>query len=98
MRDGSDTVSDWPLLNAMLNVASGAAWMLIHHEGGVGIGYSQHAGMVVMADGTESAAMRLCRVLWNDSASRIMRHADAGCPEALECAAGMTLDLPSAEG
>ena len=94
MRDGSDAVSDWPLLNAMLNVASGATWVSIHHGGGVGMGYSQHAGQVVLADGTEAAARRLARVLWNDPATGVMRHADAGYPEALECAREMGLDLP----
>ncbi len=95
MRDGSDVVSDWPLLNAMLNVASGASWVSIHHGGGVGMGFSQHAGMVVVADGTEAAAARLSRVLWNDPASGVMRHADAGYPEAIECAAEKGLDLPA---
>ena len=95
MRDGSDVVSDWPLLNAMLNVASGATWVSLHHGGGVGMGFSQHAGMVVVADGTESARLRLERVLWNDPASGVMRHADAGYPEALECAADKLLDLPA---
>ncbi len=96
MRDGSDAVSDWPLLNAMLNVASGATWVSIHHGGGVGMGFSQHAGMVIVADGTEDAATRLERVLWNDPASGVMRHADAGYPEALACAAEKGLDLPAA--
>jgi urocanate hydratase len=95
MRDGSDAVSDWPLLNALLNTASGATWVSIHHGGGVGMGYSQHAGMVVVADGTEAAARRLERVLWNDPASGVMRHADAGYPEALACARDMNLDLPA---
>ena len=95
MRDGSDVVSDWPLLNAMLNVASGATWVSLHHGGGVGMGFSQHAGMVVVADGTESARLRLERVLWNDPASGVMRHADAGYPEALDCAADKQLDLPA---
>src|SRR6202171_2001889 len=84
MRDGSDTVSDWPLLNAMLNCASGATWVSIHHGGGVGIGYSQHAGMVIVADGTPEAAKRVGRVLWTDPASGVMRHADAGYPAAID--------------
>jgi urocanate hydratase len=95
MRDGSDAVSDWPLLNALLNTASGATWVSLHHGGGVGMGYSQHAGMVVVADGTAEAARRLERVLWNDPASGVMRHADAGYPEAIACAAEQGLDLPS---
>lgn len=94
MRDGSDAVSDWPLLNALLNTASGATWVSLHHGGGVGMGYSQHAGMVIVADGTEAAARRLERVLWNDPATGVMRHADAGYPEALACAAEKGLDLP----
>ncbi|NWG71823.1 MAG: urocanate hydratase [Parvularculaceae bacterium] len=94
MIDGSDAVSDWPLLNALLNTASGATWVSIHHGGGVGMGYSQHAGMVVVADGTEDAARRLARVLWNDPASGVMRHADAGYEIALECAKANGLDLP----
>jgi urocanate hydratase len=95
MLDGSDAVSDWPLLNALLNCASGATWVSLHHGGGVGMGYSQHAGMVVVADGTEAAARRLQRVLWNDPASGVMRHADAGYDLALECAWESGLDLPS---
>ena len=95
MRDGSDAVSDWPLLNALLNCASGATWVSLHHGGGVGMGYSQHAGMVVVADGTLEAAQRLARVLWNDPASGVMRHADAGYPEALDCARQHGLNLPS---
>ncbi len=94
MRDGSDAVSDWPMLNALLNCASGATWVSIHHGGGVGIGYSQHAGMVVVCDGTEEAARRIERVLWNDPASGVMRHADAGYEEALACAREHRLDLP----
>jgi urocanate hydratase len=86
MLDGSDAVSDWPLLNALLNTASGATWVSIHHGGGVGIGYSQHAGMVIVADGTDDAARRLERVLWNDPASGVMRHADAGYDIAVDCA------------
>jgi urocanate hydratase len=95
MRDGSDAVSDWPLLNALLNTASGATWVSIHHGGGVGMGFSQHAGVVIVADGTPAAAKRLARVLWNDPASGIMRHADAGYEQAIECARQHKLDLPS---
>ncbi|MCC7274422.1 MAG: urocanate hydratase [Alphaproteobacteria bacterium] len=94
MRDGSDAVADWPLINALLNCASGATWVSIHHGGGVGIGYSQHAGMVVVCDGTEAAARRIERVLWNDPASGVMRHADAGYDIALDCARRNGLDLP----
>jgi urocanate hydratase len=94
MRDGSDAVSDWPLLNALLNCASGATWVSIHHGGGVGIGYSQHAGMVIVCDGTEDAARRIARVLWNDPACGVMRHADAGYEEALACAREHALNLP----
>ena len=94
MRDGSDAVSDWPLLNALLNTASGATWVSIHHGGGVGMGFSQHAGMVVVCDGSEAAARRVSRVLTNDPASGVMRHADAGYEEALECAREHGLDLP----
>jgi urocanate hydratase len=95
MKDGSDAVSDWPLLNALLNTASGATWVSLHHGGGVGMGYSQHAGMVIVADGTEEAARRLERVLWNDPGTGVMRHADAGYAEALDCAREQGLDLPS---
>jgi urocanate hydratase len=95
MMDGSDAISDWPLLNALLNCASGATWVSIHHGGGVGIGYSQHAGMVIVADGTPEAAKRLERVLWNDPASGVMRHADAGYDIAIDCARSHGLDLPS---
>ncbi len=95
MRDGSDAVSDWPLLNALLNCASGATWVSLHHGGGVGIGYSQHAGMVIVADGTPEAARRLERVLWNDPASGVMRHADAGYEEAIDWARKQKLNLPS---
>ena len=94
MRDGSDAVSDWPLLNALLNTASGATWVSLHHGGGVGMGYSQHSGMVIVADGTEAAAKRLERVLWNDPGTGVMRHADAGYDEALACAREKGLDLP----
>ena len=95
MKDGSDAVSDWPLLNALLNTASGATWVSLHHGGGVGMGYSQHAGMVIVADGTDEAARRLERVLWNDPATGVMRHADAGYDEARRCAQEQGLDLPS---
>ncbi len=98
MRDGSDAVSDWPLLNALLNTASGATWVSLHHGGGVGMGFSQHAGMAVVADGTEAAARRIARVLWNDPASGVMRHADAGYPAALDCARAQGLDLPGILG
>ena len=94
MKDGSDSVSDWPLLNALLNTASGATWVSLHHGGGVGMGFSQHAGMVIVADGTEDAARRLERVLWNDPASGVMRHADAGYEDALDCAREKGLHLP----
>jgi len=95
MRDGTDAVSDWPLLNALLNTASGATWVSLHHGGGVGMGYSQHAGMVIVADGTAEAAARLERVLWNDPATGVMRHADAGYDIAIDCAREKGLDLPS---
>jgi len=94
MMDGSDAVSDWPLLNALLNTASGATWVSLHHGGGVGIGYSQHAGMVIVADGTKDAARRLERVLTNDPASGVMRHADAGYESAIACAREQGLNLP----
>jgi urocanate hydratase len=94
MRDGTDAVSDWPLLNAMLNTAGGATWVSLHHGGGVGMGYSQHAGMVIVADGTDAAARRLARVLVNDSGSGVMRHADAGYETAIACAARTGLNLP----
>ena len=94
MRDGSDAVSDWPLLNALLNTASGATWVSIHHGGGVGMGFSQHAGLVIVADGSEDAARRIQRVLWNDPATGVMRHADAGYSEAICCAQQQQLDLP----
>lgn len=94
MRDGSDAVSDWPLLNALLNTASGATWVSIHHGGGVGMGYSQHAGLVIVCDGSEDADRRIERVLWNDPATGVMRHADAGYEEAIECARENKLNLP----
>ncbi len=95
MRDGSDAVSDWPMLNALLNCASGATWVSLHHGGGVGMGFSQHAGMVIVADGTKEAARRLERVLWNDPATGVMRHADAGYEDAIACAKEKGLNLPS---
>src|SRR5580692_1380033 len=95
MRDGSDAVSDWPMLNALLNCASGATWVSLHHGGGVGIGFSQHAGMVIVCDGTPEAAVRIGRVLWNDPATGVMRHADAGYELAIDCARENKLDLPS---
>ncbi|NRA82379.1 MAG: urocanate hydratase [Gammaproteobacteria bacterium] len=94
MMDGSDAVSDWPLLNAMLNTASGATWVSIHHGGGVGMGFSQHSGVVIVADGTDQAAARISRVLWNDPATGVMRHADAGYEIARKCAHEQRLDLP----
>ncbi|SEM62573.1 urocanate hydratase [Roseovarius tolerans] len=94
MKDGSDAVSDWPLLNALVNTASGATWVSLHHGGGVGMGFSQHAGVVICADGTPEAARRLERVLWNDPASGVWRHADAGYDEALDCARAHRLRLP----
>jgi urocanate hydratase len=97
MRDGSDAVSDWPLLNALLNTASGATWVSFHHGGGVGMGFSQHAGLVIVADGTEAAARRLARVLRNDPGTGVMRHADAGYESAKECARRNQLDLPMLE-
>jgi urocanate hydratase len=95
MKDGTDAVSDWPLLNALLNCASGATWVSFHHGGGVGMGYSQHAGMVIVCDGTEAAAKRIARVLWNDPATGVMRHADAGYDIAIDSARSHGLDLPS---
>jgi len=94
MRDGTDAVSDWPLLNALLNTAGGATWVSLHHGGGVGMGYSQHSGVVIVADGTEAAAKRLARVLVNDSGSGVMRHADAGYESAIACAQRTGLNLP----
>jgi urocanate hydratase len=94
MRDGTDAVSDWPLLNAMLNTAGGATWVSLHHGGGVGMGYSQHSGVVIVADGTDAAAKRLARVLVNDCGSGVMRHADAGYESAIECAKRNKLNLP----
>ena len=94
MRDGSDAVADWPMLNALLNCASGATWVSLHHGGGVGIGFSQHAGMVIVCDGTAEAEARIRRVLWNDPASGVLRHADAGYDEAIAAAREFDLDLP----
>jgi urocanate hydratase len=94
MRDGSDAVADWPLLNALLNTASGATWVSMHHGGGVGMGYSQHSGVVIVCDGTPAAARRIERVLWNDPATGVMRHADAGYEIAIDCARQQGLELP----
>jgi urocanate hydratase len=94
MRDGSDAVSDWPILNALLNAVSGATWVSFHHGGGVGIGFSQHAGLVIVCDGTAEADKRIARVLWNDPATGVMRHADAGYAAAIECAREHGLRLP----
>jgi len=94
MKDGSDAVSDWPLLNALLNTASGATWVSIHHGGGVGMGFSQHSGMVICCDGSEDADRRIANVLWNDPATGVMRHADAGYEDALACAREQGLNLP----
>ncbi len=98
MRDGSDAVSDWPLLNALLSTAGGATWVSLHHGGGVGMGFSQHAGLVICCDGSEAADRRIARVLWNDPATGVMRHADAGYPIAIECAREKGLDLPGILG
>ncbi len=94
MKDGSDAVSDWPLLNALLNTASGATWVSLHHGGGVGMGFSQHSGMVIVCDGSDDAARRVGRVLWNDPATGVMRHADAGYDIAIDCAREQGLNLP----
>jgi urocanate hydratase len=98
MRDGSDAVSDWPLLNALLNTAGGATWVSLHHGGGVGMGYSQHSGVVIVCDGSDAAAKRIERVLWNDPGTGVMRHADAGYELALQCAREQGLDLPMLTG
>ncbi|WP_027079894.1 urocanate hydratase [Luteimonas mephitis] len=98
MQDGSDAVSDWPLLNAMLAISGGATWVSLHHGGGVGMGFSQHSGVVIVCDGTDDAARRLERVLWNDPATGVMRHADAGYELALRCANDHGLNLPSIAG
>jgi urocanate hydratase len=95
MLDGSDAIADWPILNALVNVAAGATWVSVHHGGGVGIGNSIHAGMVVVADGTDAAERRLERVLASDPGTGVMRHADAGYDEALDAARAGSLDLPS---
>ena len=94
MKDGSDAVSDWPVLNALVNTAGGATWVSLHHGGGVGMGFSQHSGVVIVADGTDEAAARVGRVLWNDPATGVMRHADAGYDIAINCANEQGLDLP----
>src|SRR5690349_10532392 len=94
MKDGSDAISDWPLLNAMLNVAGGATWVSLHHGGGVGMGYSQHSGVVIVCDGSEEADRRIARVLWNDPGTGVMRHADAGYDIAKQCAKEQGLTLP----
>ncbi len=98
MKDGSDAVSDWPLLNALLNTAGGATWVSLHHGGGVGMGYSQHSGVVIVCDGTDEAAQRIARVLWNDPATGVMRHADAGYDAAVACAQEQGLNLPMITG
>jgi urocanate hydratase len=98
MKDGSDAVSDWPLLNALLSTSGGATWVSLHHGGGVGMGFSQHSGIVIVADGTDAAEKRLARVLWNDPATGVMRHADAGYDIAINCAKEQGLDLPMIEG
>src|SRR5699024_10296905 len=95
MQDGSDAVSDWPLLNALLNTASGATWVSLHHGGGVGMGFAQHAGQVIVCDGTDAADKRLAKVLWNDPGSGVMRHADAGYESAIKYAKDKMLDLPA---
>jgi urocanate hydratase len=94
MCDGSDAVSDWPLLNALLNTAGGATWVSLHHGGGVGMGFSQHSGVVIVCDGTAEADQRLARVLWNDPGTGVMRHADAGYASARACAREQDLKLP----
>ena len=94
MKDGSDAVSDWPLLNAMINTANGASWVSFHHGGGVGMGYSQHAGMVIVADGTDEAAKRLSRVLTSDPQMGILRHVDAGYEEAIDVAKRNGIEIP----
>ncbi len=94
MKDGTDAVSDWAILNALVNTASGASWVSFHHGGGVGIGFSQHAGQVIVADGTPQAAARLERVLTNDPAMGVFRHADAGYDEAVRCAQELGADIP----
>jgi len=98
MLDGSDAVSDWPLLNALLSTSGGATWVSIHHGGGVGMGFSQHSGVVIVADGSDDAHARIGRVLWNDPATGVMRHADAGYDIAVNCAKEQGLDLPMIDG
>jgi urocanate hydratase len=98
MQDGSDAVSDWAFLNALLSTAGGATWVSIHHGGGVGMGFSQHAGLVIVCDGTQAAAARIARVLRNDPGTGVMRHADAGYALAIACAREQGLDLPSIGG
>ena len=98
MKDGTDAVSDWPMLNALLNTAGGATWVSLHHGGGVGMGYSQHAGVVIVCDGSDAAAKRIERVLWNDPATGVMRHADAGYEIARACAREQGLNLPMLDG
>jgi urocanate hydratase len=97
MMDGSDAVSDWAMLNALLSTASGATWVSLHHGGGVGMGYSQHAGLVIVCDGSAAADKRIARVLWNDPATGVMRHADAGYDIAIDCAKQNGLNLPMIE-
>ncbi|CAN0556173.1 unnamed protein product [Laminaria digitata] len=94
MKDGSDAVADWPILNAMINAVNGASWVSFHHGGGVGIGYSLHAGMVIVADGTEKAAARLQRVLTSDPGMGVIRHVDAGYDEAVDCATERAVHVP----
>jgi urocanate hydratase len=94
MKDGSDAIADWPLLNGMLNVASGASWVSMHNGGGVGIGFSQHSGVVMVADGTEETAERIRRVLTNDPGTGVMRHVDAGYQEAISCAREKAVKIP----
>ena len=94
MKDGSDAIADWPILNALLNTASGATWVSMHHGGGVGIGYSLHAGQVIVADGTMRSSKRLSRVLTNDPGTGVMRHVDAGYAEAIECAKDLGVKIP----
>jgi urocanate hydratase len=94
MKDGSDTVGDWAILNALINTSAGASWVSVHHGGGVGMGYSQHAGVVIVCDGTPAAAKRIERVLWNDPAIGVARHADAGYEDAIACARANGLNLP----
>jgi urocanate hydratase len=98
MLDGTDAVSDWPILNALINTAGGATWVSFHHGGGVGIGYSQHAGMVIVADGSTDAAVRIERVLTTDPGMGVVRHADAGYPEAIEAAKRMGIKIPMLKG